>query len=189
MLRSISLVVMTLLTAADAWAKKPLEPFNSGHQKLMANLLRRCEEGVAIACHDYGKILLHHRNAADKKRGGSYIRRACTLAYAPACTSPASVQEMKIKERPARVDAQGNPCNSDQLSKSAKFSEDHKSFTDISKGSLWEQAGAQAGDEILTVNGQIFSAVEQVGEAIAKGGAVVNVKRGGRETSLILQCP
>ena len=67
MFRPMLLVVILLLPATDAWAKKPLKPFNTGHQKMMAGLLRRCEEGVAVACHDYGQILVHHRNRADKK--------------------------------------------------------------------------------------------------------------------------
>lgn len=189
MIRLSPLMVGLLLLTMSAWAKKPAPPLNKGHEKMLASLLRRCEDGVASACHNYGKALLAHRSHADQKKGGAYIRRACTLAYAPACSSHPVTEEKKVKESPSRVDSKGKPCTKEQLTLTAKFSEDQRVFSEVGKDSLWAQAGAQAGDEIISVNGEAYSGPQQIGNAFEHGGAVLNVKRNGRETSFMLRCP
>lgn len=184
MFRLILLTAGTLFLTVSVWAKP------SPKDKMIANLLKRCEDGIAVACFDYGKILLTTRKAADKRRGNIFIRRACTLAYAPACQMRSTVADSKpMKDNKPKVDAHGKPCNGEELAKSARLSPDGRSVAEVNKDSLWEQAGVQAGDEVLTVNGEAFKDASQIAEALDKGGAVLNVKRNGRETSVMVNCP
>jgi hypothetical protein len=50
-----------------------------------SRMLEQCESGVAKACFDYGLYLQNQRDPQAKKNGGIYVRRACTMAYQPAC--------------------------------------------------------------------------------------------------------
>lgn len=184
----MTLTAGLLLLTVGAWAKPKPNP--KPVQKMMASLLKRCEDGVAVSCYDYGKTLLLRRTPADKRRGNIYIRRACTLAYAPACVTHSTVAETKpMKDPKPKVDANGHPCNAEELAKTAKLGGDGHSVAEVSKGSLWERSGVLAGDEVISVNGQPFTGQQQIGDALEKGGAVLNLRRNGRETSVMVNCP
>jgi|GEM_PF-6348756 len=192
MRRLLTLTVGLFLLSVSVWAapKKPAAPPSKAKVKMMANLLKRCEDGVAVACHDYGKLLLQSRNKADKRRGTIYVRRACTLAYAPACQTRPTVADSKpVKDKSPKIDSHGRPCNNEELAKTAKLSSDGRQVAEVNRGSLWEQSGVKAGDTVVSVNGQPFSSSEQIGDALEKGGAVVNIVRDGREMSLMVNCP
>lgn len=190
MFRLLCLTVF-LLMSVSLWAKpKAVTSSKKGKEKMVAKLLKRCEDGIAIACYDYGKILIGIHKKADKRKGNIYIRRACTLAYAPACQMRSTVADSKpMKENKTKADANGRPCNGEELSRTAKLSADGRSVAEVSKGSLWEQSGIQAGDTILSVNGKPFSGPDQIAEALDKGGAVLNVQRNSREQSVMVNCP
>jgi C-terminal processing protease CtpA/Prc len=188
MFRLMTLTAGLLFLTVGAWAKP--KPTPKPVEKMMANLLKRCEDGVAVACYDYGKTLRLRKSPADKRRGNLYLRRACTLAYAPACVTHSTVSETKpMKDPKPKVDANGRPCNGVELAKTAKLSGDGRSVAEVSKGSLWEQSGVVAGDEVISVNGQPFTGQEQIADALDKGGAVLNLRRNGRETSVMVNCP
>lgn len=191
MRRLLTFTVGLVLVSVNSWAaQKSVVPPTKGKAKMMANLLKRCEDGVALACFDYGVILRKNKDQASKRKAARYIRRACTLAYAPACQTRSTVAESKpMKDTKPKVDANGKPCNAEELAKSVKLGGEGRQVAEVSKGSLWEQAGVQAGDKVLSVNGTPYTGPDQVGQALEKGGVVLNVDRGGRETSVMLECP
>lgn len=188
MFRPIFLTVSLIFLTVGAWAKP--NPRVNPKSKMISNLLKRCEDGIAVSCYDYGKVLLAKRGKADKRKGNIYVRRACTLAYAPACATRSTVADSKpVKDTKPKLDSQGNPCTGEELLKSAKLGDDGRSLAEVGSGSLWEKSGVQTGDEILSVNGVAYTDRSQVAAALDKGGAVLNVRRNGRETSVMVSCP
>jgi len=183
MFQSLCLMVSLLMLPMSAWAAKP-------YGNMMANLLKRCNDGVAVACYDYGKALLAVKKNPNVKRGNYYVRRACTLAYAPACQQRSKPVNSKASEdNHANSDANGLPCNGEELAKAARLSEDGKEVTEVVKGSLWEQSGIQPGDKIISVNGQAFNDADQIAKSLNTGSAVIHVLRQGRETPVTVNCP
>ncbi len=188
MFRPNFLTVCLLILSVSVWAKPVTKA--DPKAKMVANLLKRCEDGIAVSCYDYGKILLTKKDKASKRKGNIYVRRACTLAFAPACATRSTVADSKpMKDTKPRVDSQGKPCNGLELLKSGRLAADGRSVAEVTKGSLWDQAGVLPGDELVSVNGQTFTDPEQVAKALDKGGAVLNVRRNGRETSVMVNCP
>lgn len=157
--------------------------------RLLSNLLKRCEDGIAVSCFEYGKILAAERDSTSQKKGAFYIRRACTLAYSPACQKRSNSMESKaVKESPSQVQISG-PCSHAELAKSIQLKSDGRSIASISPGSMWEQWGLKEGDSLTQINGQAYSGPDQVSRSFENGFPVLNIVRGGQETSLVLACP
>ena len=53
--------------------------------------LEKCEGGDGQACYAYAMYLKSNRDPRAKSSAGIYLRKACTMAYAPACTTRSSV--------------------------------------------------------------------------------------------------
>ncbi len=97
MIRPIFLTVSLSLAAQGVWAKSYPET------KMKANLLKRCESGVATACFDYAKV-------AEKKQRLIYFRRACLLGHSAACSPVSTVAQTKIKEPGPKHDSTATPA-------------------------------------------------------------------------------
>jgi hypothetical protein len=188
MRRLLTFTVSLILLAGNCWAaQKAVVPPDKGKSKMMAHLLKRCENGVALACFHYGVTL--KKSKTSKRTAAKYIRRACILAYAPACETRSTVAvSQPFTDKKPKVDGNGKPCNARALTKSVKVVSESHQVTEITKGSLWDQAGVEVGDKILSVNGDAYTGANQIGEALENGGAVLNLDRDGRETSVILDC-
>jgi TPR repeat protein len=190
MRRLSTFTVSLILLGGNCWAaQKSIVPPDKGESKMMAHLLKRCENGVALACFHYGVTIKKSKSKTNKRTATKYLRRACTLAYAPACETRSTVAiSQPFTDRKPKVDGNGKPCNAHELTKSVKLASASQQVTEITKGSLWDQAGVEVGDKILSVNGEAYTVPKQIGEALENGGAVLNLDRDGRETSVILDC-
>lgn len=60
--------------------------------------LEQCEAGVGQACFSYSLYLESQRDPQGKELAKVYMRRACTMAYAPACTYRLKTNETALKE-------------------------------------------------------------------------------------------
>ena len=88
-MRAAILIVLFTLTAQ---AQPP---------PLSSKLLEQCDAGVAKACFEYSLYLQSQRDPKAKQLAAVYMSRACTMAYAPACTQRARAAETVGKENPS----------------------------------------------------------------------------------------
>jgi hypothetical protein len=173
-MRANSILIVFLLTlTVDAFAG-PRQNFKNGR-------LRRCNDGIAVACYDYGVALLHSKSRKQRQKGAYYIRRACTLAYQPAC-------KQKISNVKSQTVISGKrTCNMAKTAGSIHLEGNVISF--VEQDSPWYRAGAQVDDKIISINDKPFAGYNDITEALGTGSLVLNVARGGKPTSLMVNCP
>lgn len=177
---AVSMLVLTV--QAGAASKKAPPP--RGRALFLKKLKLKCEDGVAVACNDYGLSLLNSKDPKDQKTGKFYIRRACTLAYAPACEQHSSSTTSKVVKPEVE-----NKCAEPSVMKSAKLKSDSPVIESVEEGSLFAKAGLQKGDVITMVDGKPFTNRDQLVEALKKGGLpVINVFRQGQPSSVVIEC-
>lgn len=154
--------------------------------KFLKILKRKCGDGIATACHDYGLALMKRKSAKDQKAGKFYIRRACTLAYAPACETRKDSNESKLVPAPSEKGA----CNKPEITNVLNLNPQTKVVILAGQDSPWHKAGMQNGDMITAINGKPYTgSPTQLQDAIADIPPVITVKRNGVETSLVMKCP
>ena len=111
-MRAAILIVLFTLTAQ---AQPP---------PLSSKLLEQCDAGVAKACFEYSLYLQSQRDPKAKQLAAVYMSRACTMAYTPACTQRARVDETAENAEVEALLAHRNQVKAtiDQLQ--AKYSND-----------------------------------------------------------------
>ena len=172
----LAVIIMVAVTLPVVTAARTKQ-----YDKMLANLSKRCEDGVAQACYDYGKTLSASKDQKQKRAGAKFIRRACTLAYAPACAPRSTAAVAKIVK-------QDKGCEILDLAQSITLS-NARAVTQIKPGSIWEKSGFRVGDIITLVDDSPDATVEDVKRAMATVGAsIISVKRGPDSLSLILLC-
>lgn len=88
---------------------------NSAHAlRNTAKWKDNCEGGIARACYEYGVWLQTQAGQKFRDEGARYVRRACSMAYAPACNAKApavvrAVQTPVIKEGYVQKDLPTQP--------------------------------------------------------------------------------
>lgn len=199
-MRVMALVLLSLLTAMpSAQAKKRTKGRTPSRQELnfFNRLLHKCNNGEGQSCFDYAVSLSDLNDPKYSKKISIYMRRACTLAYQPACNrkdKPANARV--ITSTPDADGANQRPtCGADTL-KASSLSPVNlpggrygQQITRISKDSLFEKAGLRVGDVVTKVNGSIFTQSTQMSKALDEGGAMVEVTRGATVIPLALSCP
>ncbi len=177
------LIVGLSLLAVSAFATpKRVAPISKGKKAFLAGLIKRCENGIATSCYDYGVSLSRSKSAKERQKGISYIRRACTLAYAPACKQKTSTLRGQTV-----VTSTYQPCDMSSAAASIQVAGDL--ISSVVQGSIWYRAGAMAGDKVTSINDKTFHGYNQIAEALGTGSMVLNVERNGKPTSLMVSCP
>lgn len=59
----------------------------------------------------------------------------------------------------------------------------------VSKGSILDQAGMRPGDVVTKVNGVRLASAAQIGAALDKGKALIEIRRSGTTLPLTIYCP
>jgi len=163
--------------------------------KYLASQLAKCNDGVGASCYNYGYALSQREDPKEKARGEKFVRRACTLAYAPACgrnssADPTEDQEQSASESGSSAEKAVANCFGEGTRKALMpAGNSGQLLTRMDKGSVWERAGLLPGDVIKSVNGQPLKSTDQVAAALAKGNANIEVDRNGMPVSLSLSCP
>jgi TPR repeat protein len=173
-MRANGILIVFLLTLT-------MDAFAGPRQKHKNNLLKRCSDGIAVACYDYGVTLSRAKNKKERQKSDYYVRRACTLAYQPACKQKIS----NIKNQTV-VSGKRN-CDMAKTAGSIHLQGDVISF--VEQDSPWYRAGAQADDKVISINDKPFAGYNDITEALGTGSLVLNVDRGGKLTSLMVNCP
>ena len=71
----------------------------SSHRIINLNdLLDRCEKGNGKPCDLYGRRLAERNRPGDRRRAIFYVRRACQLAYMPACLKVSPRERARMKQ-------------------------------------------------------------------------------------------
>lgn len=199
-MRALALVVLVLcltLPHANARGRKvsPKTPTRA-ESKYMTSLLRKCDNGEGQSCYDYAVTLRGMHNPKDEKRASLLIRRACTLAYAPACNRPEKPERARVigAENSGTEFSRKPSCGANTLRASSLSSINlsggryGQQITRIGKDSMFEKAGLRVGDVVTKVNGSIFTHGSQMSKALDEGGAMVEVVRGPAMIPLALSC-
>lgn len=167
--------------------KKKYRP-SSADTLYLQELLAQCEKGNGQTCDRYGRMVAELGRPGDRTRGLTYVRRACQLAYMPACvkTSP---------RQPARFLYPGQRCGP-KTNKLISF----KSVNVAGKGprltvmrlkakSSLARAGLKRGDQLLTLNGQPATDIDKVLASIDRGQVLLEVERPGAPVPYSVYCP
>jgi len=199
-MRALALFFLALcLTVPQANARgrkvSPKTPTRA-ESNFMKNLLKKCDNGQGQSCYDYAITLRGLNNPKNEKRASIYIRRACTLAYAPACNRPEKPETAKLVGGSGDKGVYQKPnCGAGTL-KTSTLSAINLSggrygqqIIRIGKDSMFEKAGLRVGDVVTKVNGSIFTHGSQMSKALDDGGAMVEVVRGPAMIPLALSCP
>lgn len=154
-------------------------------EKYQLSQKKRCNEGVAYACYDYGITLSLSKSQAKQAEGERFIRRACTLAYAPACKQRAMGSVREAGRR--------SSCVNDNVLRAAQVQSTGggQKLVALEKGSLFEKMGFLPGDIIKSVNGTPTPTAGKLIEAISDGdgqGDLV-IERQGATIPLVFHCP
>ncbi|MGE0527809.1 MAG: hypothetical protein AB7G93_02355 [Bdellovibrionales bacterium] len=182
----LGLVGLQLFLLQTYAAQKKAIPIKTAKNNFKKSLLRHCHEGNGQACFDYGNMLLRAQTKRDKKVGKIYIRRACQLAYAPACArSTASA----LPNADTTIELAG--CYRPEIIKSARFTVIRRGLKigRVTRESVWEQSGLRRGDTILKINGDKLRQEDQLIEGLKSGGFIADVDRAGALTPIAVFCP
>jgi hypothetical protein len=189
----IRTVVAILVLSVSAYAQAPasVSKPNQAHEKFKKSLLKKCEdEGVAESCFQYGEITKESENAIEQKKSSYYIRRACMMAYAPACgRANVTAAGAKSKREPGSV-----PCITAESAGEISLApvaggEQGQKISSVDNPVL-QSAGVKPGDVIMTINGRPFSSAGQFAQELSDSDNVeIEVNRGGVVTPLNVKCP
>lgn len=172
-MRANAMIIAILLTLSMSAFAGPKQKFKSG-------LLRRCDDGIAVACYDYGVLLSRSKSERERRQGALFIRRACSLAYQPACQQKLSniKTETVVTEKPR--------CDLTKTANSIHVQGNVVSY--VEQDSVWYRAGAQPGDRIVSLNDREFTGYNDLTKTLGTGSLVMNVERNGKPTSLMVNC-
>lgn len=172
-MRANAIIVVSLLTLT-------MSAFAGPKQKFKGNLLKRCDDGIAVACYDYGVLLSRSKSKRERRQGATYIRRACSLGYQPACKQKLSNVKTET------VVAEKQKCNLTRTANSIHVQGNVVSY--VEQDSVWYRAGTQPGDKIVSINDREFTGYNDLTETLGTGSLVLNVERNGKPTSLMVNC-
>lgn len=188
----IGTVVAILVLSVSAWAQAPASVSNpnQAHEKFKKSLLKKCEdEGIAESCFQYGEITKDSENSAERKKAPFYVRRACMMAYAPACgRDNVTAAGAKSKRKPGSVPCI-TPDSAKDINVSAMTNGEGQKITEVNNPIL-QSAGVKPGDIIMTINGRPFTSADQFAQELGDADNVeIEVNRGGTVTPLNVKCP
>jgi C-terminal processing protease CtpA/Prc len=167
--------------------RKPAYHVTPAESKYMQSLLRRCDDGNGQACNAYGHMLVQLDRPGDRRLAIRYIRRACVLAYTPACNRQSPREKAKFAGQHC------GPETGKMLTlvsvRAASGSRAVQKVTRVSKGSVLDKAGLRPGDVIMKVNGSHASSANEVGDALENGKALLEISRAGAVVPMAIYCP
>lgn len=179
-------VVLEAQTKTDPKANDPLVKFKKGLQS-------KCEtDGIAAACFQYAQALEESDIPEERKRANFYARRACMMAYAPACGRESAANDAG-KERAPGSAAKGcfTPevfANLNLVPTSTKAGLPGQKLHDVEKLPMFAKSGVQTGDIILKVNGKNLEAPSQIADGLDSGRMDIEVERAGKTIPLSITC-
>jgi hypothetical protein len=173
-MRANAIIIVFLLTLT-------MDAFAGPRRNFINGLIKRCNDGIAVACYDYGVTLSRSKSRKERQKSAYYVRRACTLAYQPACKQKIS----NVKNQ--TVVSGKRACDMTKTAGSIHLQGDVISF--VEQDSPWYRAGAQVDDKIISINDKPFAGYNDITEALGTGSLVLNVARAGKPTSLMVNCP
>jgi len=142
---------------------------------------RKCEEGIAASCYKYAVTLQQTGLPKDAAKSSIYMRRACTMAYTPAC----------IQHTVALT--KGSACFDDAGIRSATITgkDGAVELAKIAKGSPWEKTGFKAGDKLVSVGGKPAKTPQEIFAAFSSHPQYIEILRAGKTMSLSVpdECP
>ena len=120
----------------------------------MDNLYNRCEDGIGQSCNAYGMALMELDPKGNAKIGMRYVRRACSMAFRPACGK--KTRDEKDEKENTRAEN-----SKDCLSTAMKGvttepialpdGSQGQLISAVQKDSVLAQSGLQVGDVILKI--------------------------------------
>lgn len=188
----IRTVVAILVLSVSAYAQAPasVSKPSQAHENFKKSLLKKCEDdGVAESCFQYGEITKESDNAAEQKKSAFYIRRACMMAYAPACGRETVTAAGATKREPGSAS-----CISPDAAKEISFDPatngDQGQKVSSVNNPVLQNAGVKPGDVIMTINGRPFNSASQFAEELSDADNIaIEVSRGGTIVPLSVKCP
>ena len=189
LLLSAAISLGSTASAQDADGPQVIPPAVQKKSEEMAR--RRCDDGVAFSCYDYGVTLSLSKDPAKQKRGEKYIRQACDMAYAPACKGRAR----KVVERGDGPPPAGKTdCLNQDVINGAGLADNGTGgqvLHNVQPGSVLEKAGFLPGDVIRSVNGNPVSNGEKIVESVGQhqGPSEIVIERQGLTMPLHFTCP
>lgn len=168
-------------------AEKTLSPQEARYVK---NLILRCsEQGVGQACFEYSQILSEVDAVKNEKMAILYMRRACQLAYGPACSHKSAPKEVKLDNTADNQKCIETFTTSGGIEPIALPNGGHGFIVSkIEKGSPLDKAGAKVGDLITKVNNGDAKSIDDFKGALGNGPAAIEINRGGTNISLTASC-
>jgi hypothetical protein len=204
-MRLLALILASLLIhcpQASAKKRRVRRTPSISRQKFnyLHSLIRQCKDGSGQACYQYGAALLDLNRTKNKALARRYIRRACLMAYAPACNreheAGSVVREISSIASDAENTRNSSPACDASMVTSVGLSATHlpngsngQQIVRIDNSYLLQKAGLQVGDVVTRINGEAFSSLKQVSDAVETGGAMIEVVRKGTLIPLTLSCP
>lgn len=195
-MRALGIFLLSLLILMPrADAKPRSRPPTPQQNKYMNRLLQKCSDGQGQSCFDYAQILRQTNAKANEKKIRLYTRRACTLAYAPACGRPEKPVPARMAGNQQAAKEGPQTCGTQFMSE-VSFSPvrlpsgaDAQQVTRLQKGSVLDKAGVKLGDLVTKVNGADIRSSQALAQAMEEGGALIEVTRGSSLIPLALRCP
>jgi membrane-associated protease RseP (regulator of RpoE activity) len=162
--------------------------------KYIRRLLQRCNDGNGQSCYAYAVALKRLNRPEDRSTIGRYTRRACVMAYAPACNRANSTERAQIVNRKG-ASADDDNCGAGMMQAltlspvALANGVRAQQITRLEQGSPLAKAGLRLGDVVTRLNGEPFTSTAQASRAIDGGGAMIEVNRKGTIVPLAISCP
>ena len=156
---------------------------------------KECEDdGISQSCFRYGLYLQQRPDEKSQSEGNNFVRRACHMAYTPACGRRATASvETTVSAQPETnlLDLCKNPSLFETNLQPHSDSKAEGLKVEDNKHPLLANANLQVGDLLTEVNGLPLSSRFQLRDILDKGpNAVATVKylRGGKSLSTSIKC-
>lgn len=190
-MRDLSSLLITLLFlfAGPAHAKRPPHILTRHEAIRMQTLLKRCDDGRGQDCYDYADMLRRLGSVRNRQQVEVFIHRACKLAYQPACKIPNRPAKAKFKtgaRAPSCDPAATELATLQQIA--LPDGSAGQQITRLDHRSTFARAGLRLGDVVTKVNGHNLRSDAQLKDALKRGAAMIEIRRGRLSIPLAVAC-
>lgn len=152
---------------------------------------RKCESGIAASCYQHALTLQKSGGAKDAAKSAIYMRRACTMAYTPACTQ--HTEHVAPGAKHADAPTKGGACFNEAGIRSATITgkDGAVELGKVAKDSPWEKTGFKAGDKLVSIGGKPAKTQQEILAAFSSQPQYIEILRAGKTMSLPVpdECP